>query len=217
MAYRGGTADEVVLKEESFENDALFTRVPEYKPSSDHVILDIGAHIGAFSLLASSKVPQGKVYAIEACQDTFNYLSVNIALNRATNISHHHLAIMDKSGSVTLYYDSGNWGHSVVRRLSRRSEEVQACSLAEFMEQYGIQRCDFVKFNCEGAEFPIILNTPTNVLNRCRTMLVLFHMDLWWANTPHDLMSHLTASGFRCDLYKQSRYRGWIIAQNVLS
>ena len=93
VAYRGGTSDEAVL-EESFEKDLLFARLPEYHPSPNDTIVDIGAHIGTFALLAASRVPQGRVYAIESCEETFNFLTVNVALNHATNIFTSRLAVI---------------------------------------------------------------------------------------------------------------------------
>jgi hypothetical protein len=65
VAYRSRTTDEDVIAH-SFDHDIFFTGVPEYRPAEDHTIIDVGAHIGIFSLLAASKVPRGKVYAIEA-------------------------------------------------------------------------------------------------------------------------------------------------------
>jgi FkbM family methyltransferase len=211
IAYRKGTADEAVIQD-CFDHASIFDVVPEYLPASAHIIVDIGAHIGTFSLLASSKVPLGRVYAIEPCVDTFNFLQVNVALNHATNISVHRIAILDKRGTVTLSYDSGNWGHSVVRKLSRWGEQVPACSLTDFMTENGIEHCDFMKFNCEGAEFPIILNTPPAVLGKCGAMLVQYHGDLWQRNSAQELISHLTASGFKCDVCNRSLKRGWIVA-----
>jgi hypothetical protein len=52
VIYRKGTADENVIGH-SFENDIFFSGIPEYQPEDGHVIIDLGAHIGTFSLLAS--------------------------------------------------------------------------------------------------------------------------------------------------------------------
>lgn len=211
IAFRGHTADEEVLRE-TFQEDLLFSRVHAYRPSTADTIVDIGAHIGAFALRAAQRVPNGKVFAVEPSEDSFNFLTLNCALNRVSNVFPHHLAIMDKSSVVTLYHDSGNWGHSVVDRLSDRSESVQACSLAEFFDQCEIHCCDFVKFNCEGAEFPIILFASPAALAKCRNMLILYHTDLWRKNSAADLVTHLTHSGFTCELHAETKFRGWIVA-----
>ena len=215
VAYRQSTADESVL-EESFGENIFFAGVPEYQPAETDVIVDVGAHIGTFAVLAASKVPRGTVYAIEACEDSFRFLRINAALNRLDNLSLHHLALFDRRGAFPLYYDSGNWGHSVVHQFSRRSELVECCTLQQFLDERDIQRCSFIKFNCEGAEFPILLSSPSELLRRrVDRMLVLYHCDLWTANTAEDLISHLQASGFQCVVRNRSEERGWIIAVNA--
>jgi hypothetical protein len=45
-------------------------------------------------------------------------------------------------------------------------------------------------------------------------MLVLYHCDLWTTNPLDDLISHLGASGFECEIRYQTESRGWIVAVN---
>lgn len=214
IAYRTDTVDQRVIKQ-SFENDIIFSGVPEYQSGDNHIILDIGAHIGTFSILASSKVKQGRVYAIEAGQDSFNLLKINVALNNCDNVSVHHVALADKEGSIVLYHDPGSWGHSTVKRLSLSSETVNSRTLSSFLEENEINECHFVKLNCEGSEFPILLSTPKDVLRKFGTLLVMYHCDLWENNTEDDLVSHLTSSGFKCIFRNRDSKRGWIIAENL--
>jgi FkbM family methyltransferase len=216
VAYRKGTADERVLGH-SFDHDIFFSGVPEYESANDHVIIDVGAHIGTFSLLASSRVSLGKVFAIEASEDSFNLLRINVALNTATNVSVHHLALSDRRGKCTLYHDAGTWGHTVVKPLSAEGETVECCTLSDFLESNGIDRCHFMRLNCEGAEFPILLSTPSSVLQRCQIILVLYHCDLWRSNTEADLLSYFQSSGFNTALRNRSGKRGWIIATRAMS
>lgn len=214
VAYRSNTADEEVLND-SFDNDIFFDRIPEYNPKNGDVIIDIGAHIGTFSILASSKIGEGKVYSIEASQDSFNLLRINVALNQIMNISIHHLAMSDKQGTCTLYHDKGNWGHSTVKKLSRSHEIVKAETMSAFFEDNNITECNFLKLNCEGSEFPIILGTPSYILKTIGVILVLYHCDLWSSNTESDLISHLLSSGFHCVIREKSEKRGWIIGTNT--
>ena len=214
VAYRKGTADEEVIGH-SFDRDIFFVGAPEYRPEPNHVILDVGAHIGTFSLLAASRVPQGKIYAVEASHETFNYLWVNIALNRAANIDASHLALSDKKGTAVLHYDEGNWGHTIMKALSPHGEEVATDSLASFMQAKGIERLDFIKFNCEGAEFPILLAAPPEVLQRIRMMLVLYHCDLVDKSSLEALLARLHESGFKTSLRNQDANRGWIVADRT--
>jgi len=214
IAYRKGTADKIVIVD-SIDRDIFFSGIPEYHPADDHVIIDVGAHIGTFTLLAASKVPRGKVYAIEPCEDSFNLLRINVCLNQSANISLHHLAITDRKGSCKLYYDVRNWGHTVVKNLSGHGERVETFTLTNFLEINSIDKCHFMKLNCEGAEFPILLSTPNNVLQRFDSILVLYHCDLWCDNTEEDLLSHFHYSGFNAIVRNRSEKRGWIIATKL--
>jgi FkbM family methyltransferase len=210
LAYRKGTADEDVIQQ-SFENDIFFPSIPEYSPDPDHIIIDVGAHIGTFSLLAASKVPKGKVFAIEASQETCDLLKINTAMNRAQNVEVCHLALSGERGRTLLHHNVGNWGHSIMKPLSNRGEEVITDTLAGFMETKKIQRCNFVKFNCEGAEFPILCSTPPEVLNRIDWILILYHCDLAEGYSLESLVQHLRRSGFNLRFLNQTEQRGWIV------
>jgi FkbM family methyltransferase len=78
-----------------------------------HTFVDVGANIGAYSLMASRIVgPSGSVYCFEASPRTAKNLAFNIALNQATNVVQAHCAVSDVSGTVELYdYDDPvDWG-----------------------------------------------------------------------------------------------------------
>jgi FkbM family methyltransferase len=214
VAYRRGTTDEAVIAH-SFNRDIFFTGVPEYRPLEDHAIIDVGAHIGTFSLLAASKVPRGQVYAIEASRGTYNLLRINVALNRVANIDVSHLALADKPGSSRLHYDTGHWGHTIVTPLTGYGELVSTDSLENFLLAKNISRCNFMKMNCEGAEFPIVLSAAPNVLQRFDMMLILYHCDLYAQRSEQDLVAHLQSSGFHVTIREQTQDRGWIVATNI--
>lgn len=209
VAFRAGTADEWVI-DHSFDRDIFFSGMPEYQPKEDDVVIDIGAHIGTFSLLAATKSPKGRIYAIEASRETFCYLRANIALNGLQNIDATQVALTDKTGTTTLFHDEGNWGHSVMKQLSSRSEEVATESFSDFVARKGIGRIDFMKFNCEGAEFPILMTAPMELLERINMMLVLYHCDLANNASLDDLIARLDKAGFATDIRKRTEHRGWL-------
>jgi FkbM family methyltransferase len=213
VAYRGGTADESVLKE-SFSADLFYAGVPEYRPTPRDVVLDVGAHIGTFALLSGKQVPHGRVIAIEASRETYNYLVANVALNKLDNVTPLHLALTDKRGSIRLHHDRKNWGHSVMKPLSRRGEEVATASLANVLEDHGVARVDFAKFNCEGAEFPILLMASTATLEQIERMLVLYHCDIAEGYNQGMLRDKLESAGFKLSWRNQEAgsMRGWIYA-----
>ena len=215
VAYRRCSSDEEVIRD-SFDNDTYLAGVPEYRPQPTDTILDIGAYIGTFTLLAASTVPHGKVYAIEPCQDTFNLLRINVALNALRNVEVSRVALADAKGQCTLYYssDTGNWGHSLFQRGSGRGEEVSTTTLSDYLTEHRIDRCDYVKMNCEGAEFRILLNAPRSVLQRFAVMLVQYHCDLERGHRAEELDACLRDAGFATTIRNCRAERGWLIASN---
>ena len=212
VAFRNGTADSEVL-EDSFANAKLFSLMPGYTPQPSDIIIDVGAHIGTFSLMMAPKVPQGRVLAVEASQESFNYLRVNIALNRASNITPVHLALADKAGVATLHHDQGNWGHSIMKQWSSSSssEQVASDTLENFCADYELSQIGMIKFNCEGAEFPILLNAPLDLLRNVRRMLVEYHLDLV-RDSRETITERLRSAGFVTMIREEGKQRGFIVA-----
>jgi FkbM family methyltransferase len=213
LVYRRGTTDDDQIRH-SFDNDAFFAEVPEYVAKATDTILDVGAHIGTFALLASSKVPRGHVYTVEPSEENFNLLRINLALNKCENVTPQRVALSDRDGVVTLYHREWNLGHSITRP-TMHGEEVPTTTLQHFLDLHGIEHADFAKFNCEGAEFPIILSTPREQLRRIAIMLVLYHEDLAASHNRQQLVAHLSACGFETRLARQKNARGWIIARRT--
>jgi FkbM family methyltransferase len=72
------------------------------------VCVDVGAHIGYYTLLASRRVgASGHVYAVEASPRVFRVLSWNLRRNAQTNVSAFHAAAGASSGSGVLYEAPG--------------------------------------------------------------------------------------------------------------
>ncbi|KPK97164.1 MAG: hypothetical protein AMJ95_10480 [Omnitrophica WOR_2 bacterium SM23_72] len=214
ICYREDSADEGVLKLYSFENDVYFKKVPEYHPKAGHTIIDVGAHIGTFSILAASKVTQGKVFAIEACQDTFNYLKKNTELNGFKNIIPEHLALCDKSGTIRLYHDltEGSWGDTIVKKVSDSFEDCPCDTLEGFLKSRNIACCHFLKINCEGAEFGIILSASKQTLRKIKVFHISYHSDLADGCSENELMKYLKEAGFYVRKIHTGEKRGWLIA-----
>jgi hypothetical protein len=80
------------------------------------------------------------------------------------------------------------------------------------MIDHRISKLDFVKFNCEGAEFPIILRTPADVLARINNMLIVYHLDIAQGYSLNALVVYLNDSGFKTEFRFQTDDRGWIMA-----
>lgn len=214
--YRENSADELVL-EHSFENDIFLSSIPYYRIRNRKIILDVGAHIGTFSLFLSQRNKSLKIFAFEPSEKTFDVLKMNILENNLANvIIPLKIALYDKDSEVKLYHDeeSGNWGHSIVCPLSNTYEDVKTLSMDTFFDGYGIKKCDLIKFNCEGAEFKIISSMSDKVLNSIKTWIILYHEDIEKNGNHKEILKRLKKNQFITNHIRVSddNKRGWITA-----
>src|SRR5579862_9877674 len=72
-------------------------------------VLDIGAHAGLYTLIASKLVgPAGRVMAFEPSQRERARLMKHLAINRRGNVTVQPVALGDVEGDATLYVVQGN-------------------------------------------------------------------------------------------------------------
>ncbi|MFZ6017574.1 MAG: FkbM family methyltransferase [Nitrospirota bacterium] len=89
--------------------------------SKGMTFLDIGSHVGYYSLLASKLIGEtGKVYSFEADNCTFEVLVRNIELNNSRNIEAYRVAVSEKTGEVNFYQSNkGSNGVEAFNRIYR--------------------------------------------------------------------------------------------------
>ena len=121
------------------------------------VVVDVGANIGYYTLLAARAVgPEGAVVAFEPDPVNFNLLSRNVAGNGfADRVTLIRGAVGGRNGTVTLFRDQDNYGaHSLAEDNLENagSVEVACFRLTEVLADYGFERVDVLKLDVQGAE-----------------------------------------------------------------
>lgn len=126
------------------------------------IFIDIGAHVGAYTLLASKLVgSRGQVYAFEPDPVARRFLYKNIGINRAINVTILPLAVSDVEKTVTLAAPKAfggavsSIGAARTRFGSGESLQVRTITLDGFCSEHAIQP-DLVKVDVEGAESAVI-------------------------------------------------------------
>ncbi|KIE24290.1 FkbM family methyltransferase [Streptomyces sp. MUSC 125] len=121
--------------------------------------IDVGAHRGAFSLLASHAVgPHGHVVAIEPSPQFHDDLATAATANRRTNIRAVRSAASDTHGThgtLTLYLeDPANLGHTtaVRPRHVHTAFDVPTAPLADLISRPELATTRVIKIDVEGAE-----------------------------------------------------------------
>ncbi len=144
-----------------------------YAIKSGDTVIDIGASIGAFSVLAASR--GASVYAYEPTPRSFELLKQNVALY--SNVKIFNLAVSGKRGSVTLEEaPGGDEGNTMLNSASTRPHfSASAITLADVFKENGIRRCDLLKIDCEGAEAEILEQTPQEIFERVENIAMEYH------------------------------------------
>lgn len=168
--YRPETNDMGII-EQVFENNAC--HLPDNM--DELTFLDIGAHIGAASVLAASR--GAKVIAYEPGSGNYQVLLANI--NRGDfNIVPHHLGI-GEPGIKKLYLDDYNTGqnseHVMYPELNKEHfEYMRVVTLEEAMSGRDVS---FLKMDCEGCEEEVISQIAAGLHSGIDSMYIEFHSD----------------------------------------
>ncbi|MCK4266164.1 MAG: FkbM family methyltransferase, partial [Thermoplasmata archaeon] len=129
------------------------------------VVVDLGANIGYFTLLAANIVgKEGSVYSFEPEPRNYSYLTKNIQINNYENVTALQKAVGEKTGMVKLFICSYDTGHHTIGQYDgikdynpKQAEEegeyveVEKVALDDFFE--GSERpVNIIKMDVEGAE-----------------------------------------------------------------
>lgn len=121
-------------------------------------VLDIGAHVGYYSLLAKSSNPELRIDVFEPSQKTFIRLEKNIRSN-GWNICTHYMALGMEEGSITMNQpDVRNSGMNFMSAAKGSGPESVPLSTwdKQFPAAAGAEGEVIVKIDAEGAEHQIL-------------------------------------------------------------
>lgn len=196
----------------------------EYTPAGFEIgesdtVVDIGGNIGTFAILASRAAHHGRVFTFEPNSENYSLLQQNIALNRAGNITAINAAVARTNGELKLYCSKQGGFHSLARNQRHVSEEtVRAVSLQSIFDEFKIEHCNFLKVDCEGAEYEILGSASRELLSRIDMIALEYHDDGVAGQVRADqLVEHLQANSFSIDTYTKlpGHVNGWIRARRL--
>lgn len=158
------------------------------------VVIDVGANIGMFALHVAAAHGAARVYAFEPFPESFALLKRNAERNRLSAIEPIPLAIAGQAGRRELHLQGRHGVHSLFGTAGE-AVHIDCITLADAFARWAIERCDFLKLDCEGAEYEILLTTPSAVYARIQRLAIEYHD--WMTDHHHDeLVQRLTAEGF---------------------
>jgi FkbM family methyltransferase len=141
-------------------------------------VLDIGAHHGLYTVLASRMVkPGGRVIAFEPSPRERARLESHVRLNLCRNVTVEGIALGETQDQEELFLadSSGSMLNSLRPpasiRVARRVR-VRVARLDELLETKGISQVDFVKMDVEGGELPVLRGAERLLARRPRPLIL---------------------------------------------
>ena len=150
--YTTARLENVYLNFEKFTTDMFANSLKK-----GQTIIDVGAHYGYYSLLASKKIgDNGKIYSFEPVRENYDLLCKNVKFNDYANIKTYNLAVSDeateKEFCVAEASDSSSFhGHPLTRTIEKR--KVKSTSLDDF---FATKKIDVVKIDTKGHELYVL-------------------------------------------------------------
>jgi FkbM family methyltransferase len=179
--------------------------------AENDIVFDIGFNYGFFTLDALTYKPK-KVIGFEPNPNLvklFNRLHID-------SVELHQSAVSDKAGS-TIFYENNFSGKSSIHSdvnsdTSSNSYQVNICSFNDMAEQYDV--IDYLKVDCEGAEYEIFESIPNEFLtNRIRKIALEFHHNINDIKVVN-LISKIKQCGFETKIdYKDGDGTGMLYAR----
>src|SRR5262249_46279022 len=112
-------------------------------------VLDLGAHVGSFSLVAAAL--GCNVLAVEACPWNTALLHASAARNGFAKLQIVEAAVSDRPGTVD-FCPHGPFGLVAYPGLNAASLPVRAATVDDLLTEAGWSRVDLVKLDVEGSE-----------------------------------------------------------------
>lgn len=124
----------------------------EYTPRAGDTVFDVGAGVGAETLLFSRLVgPSGRVVSLEAHPRTFERLARLCEVNRLANVIPLQVAAADADGTLAIS-DLEHYLQNALVEAEAGGIEVPARRIDSIAQGRGITSIDLLKMNIEGAE-----------------------------------------------------------------
>lgn len=149
--------------------------------TGDAVFVDVGAHIGYYSLKAAAALgARGRVIAVEPNPPTVKELQHNISASNASKVHVYPVACSDRESTLTLYSaPRANTGQTSLSRANAGQTggvaaeyRVRGRPLDAIVLDDGVRRVDVIKIDVEGAE-TLVLRGAQWTLDRFHPVVIV--------------------------------------------
>jgi FkbM family methyltransferase len=170
-------------------------------------VLDIGAHHGLYTLLASKRTgPNGRVFSFEPSTRERNALLQHLRMNRCKNVTVEALAVGSENTDAQLYVVEGT--QTGCNSLRKPAEDVSGTfkpltvhvvKLDDWLASRKIEKVDFLKLDVEGGELEVLKGAFSLITGKGRPTILAEVQDvrtLPWGYNAIEIIDYLKAKGY---------------------
>jgi FkbM family methyltransferase len=142
----------------------------------DMTVIDIGANIGAHTLILSKLASNGSVLAFEPCKINHDILVHNCIINKCKNVDIYKLGCGDKKKSMFIESrwntteKEDNYGCVVLQtdQKSKNDEQIHIIPI----DNLNLQKVDFMKIDAEEMEDKVLKGCMATI-KRCKPIIIV--------------------------------------------
>ncbi|PKL36884.1 hypothetical protein CVV38_03245 [Candidatus Peregrinibacteria bacterium HGW-Peregrinibacteria-1] len=209
-------ADESVFDEIFIDED--YSLCKQYLQGVNNgFVLDIGGHVGLFSLWAWGLNSGLRVCAYEPSLENVQSFKNHLRLNKVEGVVVKNKAVGAVQGVRELFYGADNINHSLLIEGAAGSVKVEVDAfndvLAKYIGLYG--KIDLVKFDAEGVEFEVLEAIDSGVFANVEAIIMEYHLNSPNSRGKDWIVSRIKSAGFTvsCVPSKYSNDLGMIWAR----
>jgi len=200
LDYETNKNDIHILKE-IFETRFYSDYFPFYEKAT---ILDIGGHKGYFSIFSSLNLDEkSKIISLEPFEKSCNDLLTNLKSNNINNVILEKLGIYSETAKIDLYLNKSennsifkDYNSFLLNDKDTDIIKIDVITLEDIIQKHNLKQIDFLKMDCEGAEYPAILSTNKKTFDKIKVISMGFHDLKTKDYTGLKIVNHLEKNGF---------------------
>jgi FkbM family methyltransferase len=153
----------------------------EYKKETlgineDDVIIDVGGHIGLFTLYVSQFCKNVIIYAFEPFKNNFDLFKDNIQMNNLKNIKISNNAVAGKKEKIRIYKNQCDDAAHSIYGEGENFSEIDAVTISDIINNQNISKCNLLKLDCEGAEYEIFKAIKKEDFSKIEKICLEYHL-----------------------------------------
>lgn len=195
LTVRNNCMDAVILSEVFIDREYVQGLDIGSKPT----VVDIGGYIGDFSIFAAKYLDASRVIVVEPSPKNLKLLLKNVQDNALSErITAVEGAVTD-GNPIFLDVDAPERAQARVSAYGASKaplQRIRGISLEQLVEDFGLEKIDLLKIDCEGGEYQILLTAPREILQRIENIVFEFHEVQGFAEQLEAVKKRLGSEGF---------------------